>query len=218
MEVLNPEELRVLGSLIEKEATTPDQYPLTMNALLLACNQASSRNPVVAYTATAVEPVIARLRELKLVRVVHQPSGRADKYRHVVDEAWGLTRGELAVLAVLALRGPQTVPELRTRTERYGGLDEMGGVDGVLHRLKNRYEHPYVIRLERQPGQREERWAHLLAGEVLDVPPVAAGGGRAAGVGATAERMAALEGQVRALETEVAELRASVETVRYLLE
>lgn len=218
MEVLKPEELRVLGSLIEKGATTPEQYPLTMNALLAACNQASSRNPVVAYTASAVEPAIARLRELKLLRVVHQPSGRADKYRHVVDEAWGLTRGELAVLAVLALRGPQTVPELRTRTERYAGLDDMGGVDGILHRLKNRYEHPYVTRLTRQAGQREERWAHLLAGEVLDVPPAPTGGARSPGLGAAGERMAVLEAQVATLGAEVAELRAAVEAVRYLLE
>ncbi len=205
MVVLSPEELRVLGCLLEKAATTPDQYPLTMNSLLLACNQTSNRNPVVAYDQDTIEPTIVRLRELKLVRVVHQPGGRADKYRHVVDETWGLTEGELAMLAVLALRGPQTVNELRTRTERYPGFDEMGGVEGILHRLKNRYEEPYVTRLDRQPGQREERWAHLLAGDVIDVPePATARPPRAA----TSERLDALEAEVAALKEEVARLRA----------
>ncbi|MGH9094852.1 MAG: DUF480 domain-containing protein, partial [Acidimicrobiales bacterium] len=94
MEVLSPEQLRVLGALIEKEATTPDQYPLTMNALLLACNQSSNRNPIVSWSAADVEPVVASLRALGLARVVHSPSNRADKYRHVVHEAWGLTSGE----------------------------------------------------------------------------------------------------------------------------
>jgi uncharacterized protein YceH (UPF0502 family) len=216
MEVLSPQELRVIGCLIEKQATTPDQYPLTMNALLLACNQASNRNPVVAYDQATVEPVLARLRELKLARVVHQPGGRSDKYRHVVDETWGLTKGEVAVLAVLALRGPQTVNELRTRTERYTGLEEMGGVEGVLHRLKNRYEEPYVVRLEREPGQREERWAHLLAGEVIDVAP-SARPARVAGAG-TAERVAGLEEEVAGLRAEVAKLRQDVVAFRALLE
>ncbi|MBO0729631.1 MAG: YceH family protein [Acidimicrobiaceae bacterium] len=205
MVVLSPEELRVLGCLIEKSATTPDQYPLTMNGLLLACNQTSNRNPVVDYDQAIADTALARLRELKLARIVHQPGGRADKYRHVVDETWGLTDGELAVLAVLALRGPQTVNELRTRTERYAGLDEMGGVDGVLHRLKNRYEEPYVTRLERQPGQREERWAHLLAGEVIDVPEAPPTRTPRAAV---ADRLDALEAEVAALREEVTRLRS----------
>jgi hypothetical protein len=214
MELLNPEQLRVLGALIEKEATTPDQYPLTMNALLLACNQASNRNPIVAWSPADVEPVLGSLRERGLARVVHSPSNRADKYRHVVHEAWGLSPGELAVLAVLALRGPQTVGELRTRTERYEGLEDLGGVDGVLHRLKNRYDEPYVTRLERHPGQRDERWAHLLAGEVLEVPEPAPSGGRSGG---TSERIAALEQEVAALGGEVGTLRRELQELRDLL-
>ncbi|MGH9058045.1 MAG: YceH family protein [Acidimicrobiales bacterium] len=214
MEVLSPEQLRVLGALIEKEATTPDQYPLTMNALLLACNQSSNRNPIVSWSAADVEPVVASLRALGLARVVHSPSNRADKYRHVVHEAWGLTSGELAVLAILALRGPQTVNDLRSRTERYTGLEDLGGVDGVLHRLKNRYDEPYVTRLERQPGQREERWAHLLAGEVLDVPAPTPSAGRGSG---SAERVAALEAEVAALSGEVAALRKDLDELRDML-
>ena len=218
MEVLSPEELRVLGAMIEKEATTPEQYPLTMNALLLACNQQSNRNPIVSYHAGTVEPVIARLKDRKLARVVHQQGGRADKYRHVVDETWGLTKGEVAVLAVLALRGPQTVADIRARTDRYSGLDELGGVEGVLHRLKNRYDEPYVTRLERQPGQREERWAHLLAGEVLDVPPLPTRASSGPVPSSSSARVEALEVQVAELAAEVAALRGLVEEVRALLD
>ena len=213
MEVLTADELRVLGALIEKEATTPDQYPQTMNGLLSATNQASNRNPVVSYDAETATLALGRLRELGLARVVHSPSNRAEKYRHVVHEAWALSAAELAVLAVLALRGPQTVSELRTRTERYGDLEDMGGVDGVLHRLKNRYAEAYVVRLERQPGHRDERWAHLLAGEVLDVPTetsVPRGSGNA-------ERVSALEVRVAELTDEMAVLRADLDHLLTLL-
>jgi uncharacterized protein YceH (UPF0502 family) len=205
---LSPVELRVLGCLVEKEATTPDQYPLTMNGLLMACNQSSNRYPVVSYTQEDLEPVLAHLRQLGLVRLVYSRSNRADRYRHVAHEAWGLSPGELAVLAVLVLRGPQTVSELRARTERYPGLEDLGGVEGILHRLKNRYEWSYVTRLERHPGQREERWAHLLAGEV--VIPVGEPEPRAARSG-TAERVAALEQRVAELGGELEALRAQVD-------
>ncbi|MGH9094369.1 MAG: DUF480 domain-containing protein, partial [Acidimicrobiales bacterium] len=116
--------------------------------------------------------------------------------------------------AILALRGPQTVNDLRSRTERYTGLEDLGGVDGVLHRLKNRYDEPYVTRLERQAGQREERWAHLLAGEVLDVPPPAPSTPRSGG---SSERVAALEAEVAALSGEVASLRKDLDELRELL-
>lgn len=215
MQPLTPEQLRVLGALVEKEATTPDQYPLSLNALVLACNQASNRNPVTDYSPGEVSTVLAELRALGLARVVHSPSNRADKYRHVLDEAWGLTKAEVAVLAVLMLRGPQTVNEMRTRTERYPSLDDLGGVEGVLHRLKNRYDDPYVVRLERQPGQREERWAHLLAGEVLDVPVMAPA---AANRSAASERVASLEAELASLRAEVAKLRADLDELRVLLD
>ncbi len=215
MEALSPEELRVLGSLIEKEATTPEHYPLTMSSLVTATNQTSNRNPLVAYDAPLITQVLARLRDLGLARVVHSPSNRAEKYRHVVHEAWGLSAAELAVLAVLALRGPQTVNELRSRTERYGDLQDMGGVDGILHRLRNRYEHPYVVRIERQPGQREERWAHLLAGEIIDVP--AAPGPPSGRGAANAERVAVLEGRVSVLEDTLSVLRSDVNQLLELL-
>jgi uncharacterized protein YceH (UPF0502 family) len=218
MEPLTPEQLRIVGVLIEKEATTPDQYPLSMNGLLSACNQTSNRTPIVSWDQGQVEPVLAELRQAGLVRVVHSPSNRAEKYRHVAGEAWELGPGELAVLAVLALRGPQTVNELRTRTERYGSLEDLGGVEGVLHRLKNRYQNPWVTRLERQVGQREERWAHLLAGEVT--AEVLARTDAEVGESprrATAERLTELEVQVEALSGAVSRLEQEVENLRTLL-
>jgi uncharacterized protein YceH (UPF0502 family) len=225
MEPLSPEQLRVLGALIEKEATTPDQYPLTMNALLSACNQTSNRTPVVSWDATTVEGILGELRALGLVRVVHSPSNRAEKYRQVAGERWELGNGELAVLAVLALRGPQTVNELRIRTERYEGLEDLGGVEGVLHRLKNRYTEPWVARLERQPGQREERWVHLLSGEVSPDSVTLAGqvsDGSGDGDGgsrrSSGERITALEAQVTALTETVERLSKHVETLQSLLE
>src|SRR5207245_1736904 len=122
-----------------------------------------NREPLVAYDSPAVLDAVERLREHGLARVVHSSSYRSTKYRHVAGEVWGLTSGELAVLAVLLLRGPQTANELRTRTERYGGdLADLGGPEGVLDRLARAKEEPFVVRLERQPGQREERWAHVL--------------------------------------------------------
>ena len=209
---LSPEQLRVLGSLVEKEATTPEQYPLTLNSLVIACNQSSSRNPVTDYSPGEVSSVLAELRAQGLARVVHSPGQRADKYRHVLDEAWGMTKAELAVLAVLALRGPQTVNEIRTRTERYPSLDDLGGVEGVLHRLKNRYDEPYVTRLERQTGQREERWAHLLAGEVIEVPAAPAPARPA-----SSDRISALEAEVAALRTELRLVHSQLDELRAAL-
>jgi uncharacterized protein YceH (UPF0502 family) len=214
MEELGPEELRVLGAMIEKDHTTPEQYPLTMNALIAACNQTSNRTPVVGYDQETVEAALSLLRERKVARVVLAPGNRATKYRHVVDEHWGLTPGECAVLAVLFLRGPQTVNELRSRTERYRGVGDLGGVEGVLDRLATRYEEPYVRRLERLPGQREERWAHLLGGEPVNelvepAPrlPRTTGG----------DRISALEAQVHELGDEVARLREEIADLRRML-
>ncbi len=183
MEALSPEEARVLGCLLEKEATTPDAYPLSMNALLMACNQSSNRTPVVAYDEATVSQVLLQLRERKLARVVHSAHGsRVPKYRHALSEVWAITEAELAVLAVLLLRGPQTVNEIITRTERYRAeFDDLGGVPGVLDRLAGRDE-PLVARLGRQPGQREERWAQLMTGEPAYEPQPAPAPRTTAGV------------------------------------
>lgn len=211
MEELDARALRVLACLIEKEATTPDQYPLTLNALRLACNQTSNRSPVVSYDDATIEATLEALRQRGLCRVVHSVHNRAVKYRHVVGESWGLTNAELAVLAVLALRGPQTVNDLVVRTDRYPARDELGGVEKTLDRLCHRYDEPYVANIGRLPGQREDRWVQLLSG-----PPDPAALAQAAAEASTpgsAPRSATAD-RLNALEAEVRELRGDVEALR----
>jgi uncharacterized protein YceH (UPF0502 family) len=203
VEALSPQQARVLGCLIEKEATTPDAYPLTMNALLLACNQTSNRTPFVNYDETTVTAALDELRAGRLARVVHSAHGsRVPKYRHALPEVWAITPAELAVLAVMLLRGPQTVNELRTRTERYAAdLEELGGVDGVLDRLATR-DDPVVVCLGRQVGQREERWTHLLAG-----PPTAT-------IVSTTAAVRPAGGRLDDMEEALGELRREVDVLR----
>jgi uncharacterized protein len=164
MEPLTPEELRVVACLVEKQLTTPDSYPLTENAVVAACNQLSNRNPVVAYDNNTVRVTLTALRQRGLARVVHTPGARVPKHKHIIDEALGLSKGEVSLLTVLALRGPQTVGELRTRTERMHDFS-LTGVEETLEALATRAE-PLVTRLERQPGQKEARYAQLLGGPV----------------------------------------------------
>jgi uncharacterized protein YceH (UPF0502 family) len=157
---LSPEEVRVLGCLVEKEATVPDSYPLTLNSLRTACNQSTSRDPVVSYDDRTVEQALAALRARGLTRTVHSTSNRATKYRHVLPDLLELDPGETAVLSVLLLRGPQTVGELKSRTERqhaFGSVDETAA---VLGRLTDR---GMAHQLDRQPGQKDARWVHLLS-------------------------------------------------------
>jgi hypothetical protein len=166
--VLTAEEARVLGSLVEKELTTPDQYPLTIKALLAACNQASNRDPVVDYDEGTVMAALDSLKAQRLIRFVLPSHGRtAVRYRHVLDEALGLDSRQCALLAVLVLRGPQTIGELRARTER---MAEFDGLDEIDHELRflSAVAEPLATNLGRRPGQKEERWASPLF-----APPVA---------------------------------------------
>lgn len=159
---LTAEEARVIGSLAEKALATPQYYPLTANALLAACNQSNNRDPVVTYDAATVETAMQGLRERGFARVIHAGGGnRTTKYRHVLDEALGVDGRELALLTVLLLRGPQTLNELRTRTERLADFDGAAAVEHDLQRLADRDE-PLVVFLEREPGRREPRWATTL--------------------------------------------------------
>jgi uncharacterized protein len=162
---LTPEEARVLACLVEKEATVPDSYPLTLNALRLACNQSTNRDPVVSYDDRTVEAALLSLKSMGLVRFVH-PShgGRTIRYRHAADDRWHLSKSELAVLAVLVLRGPQTVGEVRTRSERQLAGDDEATVDEILDTLAARSPEPFAALLERRPGERDPRWVHLLSG------------------------------------------------------
>ena len=206
MEPLDDHEARVLGALVEKQRTVPDTYPLTLNALVAACNQSSNRDPVVSWSEGEVQRTLDGLKARGLLRFVHPAHGRSvTRYRHVLDEAASLDGTEVAVLAVLLLRGPQTVNEVRTRTERYSGI---GDVEAALARLADREF------AERRPGAREPRWVDLLTPWRSD-----SGGAATVKVAAAPETQddPGLAERVSALEAEVAELRSVVDRLRDLL-
>jgi uncharacterized protein YceH (UPF0502 family) len=214
---LNPVQARVIGSLAEKQLTTPQQYPLTLNALVIACNQTSNRDPVVVYDDSIVEVALSSMKESGLLRFVHPGHGRsATRYRQVLDERFGLDARSLSVLAVLLLRGPQTVGELRARTERmadFGSLDDVGT---ELERLAGGPD-PLVSRMPRRPGQKEERWTQLLAGE----PPEADTASNATTEGtdtAVAMRSVSLDDVVISLRADVDALREEVQRISAIVE
>jgi uncharacterized protein YceH (UPF0502 family) len=216
---LDPVEARVVGSLAEKQLTTPQQYPLTLNALVLACNQSSNRDPVVDYDNTIVEVALSSLKEAGLLRFVHPSHGRSvTRYRQVVDERFALDARSLSVLAVLLLRGPQTAGELRARTERMTDFESLHEVDAELNRLGDLPD-PLVRRLPRHPGQKEERWAQLLTGEPA-IPDTAG-----AIDGATSPRSSSLRDEVVSLRADVdalverlAAVEVSLEQLRSILQ
>jgi len=159
---LTPEELRVLGCLVEKQLTTPQQYPLTLNALVLACNQTSNRDPVVHYGDATVEEAVTAAKGRGLARFVHPSHGRsALRYRHELDDVLGLDERQLALLAVLVLRGAQTPGELRARTERMADFSDLAEIEAELRALADRHD-PLVARLPRRPGHKEDRYAHTM--------------------------------------------------------
>ncbi len=205
---LTAPQARVLGCLIEKRATTPETYPLTLKALVTACNQTSSRFPVVDYDAQLVETTALALKSKGLVRVVHPAHGeRATRFRHVVDEALGLDDAELAVFGVLLLRGAQTAAELRTRTERQHSFAGSAEVEAVLDALAART--PALVRhLERQAGQKEIRWLQLIETDPEGRAAAAPSGGGAAArsMRVDPDRMESLEARVASLEATVARL------------
>ena len=166
---LSDVEVRVLGSLIEKEITTPDYYPLSVNSLMAACNQSSNRSPVVHFDEDTVNRAAESLREKKLVHMVDRGDSRVIKYRHVLYEALNLGRPAISVMCVLMLRGPQTVGEIRTRTNRLYDFTSLEEVDLTLNSLMAG-ESPFVARLARQSGQKEVRYAHLLSGAPAEAP------------------------------------------------
>lgn len=219
----------MLGALIEKALTTPQQYPLTLNALVLACNQTSNRDPVVEYDESTVEAALFELKEGRLVRFVLPSHGRsAVRYRHVVDEQLGLDDRQLALLAVLVLRGPQTVGELRARTERQASFSSLSDVERELQLLAA-HEAALVLRLERRPGQKEERWRQSLAeandarpdGSLREVAGLDGEGGPARapspGQGQTSDQPSGPAPALAALAEEVAGLRAEVGELRQAL-
>jgi uncharacterized protein YceH (UPF0502 family) len=190
----------VLGCLIEKAATTPDVYPLTLNAVHLACNQKSSREPVMNMELGEVGHALHTLQEKKFARAEH--GARALRYAHTADSALNLTQRSLAVIALLLLRGPQTLGELLTRSERLADFPDVESLGDTVERLIAR-EPALVVRIGRGAGQREDRYMHLLCGPVSADVAVRAG----QSVDREPSRMEALEGRIEALESEVAELR-----------
>jgi uncharacterized protein YceH (UPF0502 family) len=229
-DTLSPPEQRVLGCLLEKRYTTPDQYPLTLNALRLACNQSTNRDPVTQYDEPTVHDAAQRLCKYGLARLASGHSSRATKYRHLAEEALGLDREELAVLSVLLLRGPQTPGELKARSERMAAIESLEHVELVLESLSG---HGFARRLPRRPGQKEDRFEQLLGGEGAEPSAAAteasaAASGTSNGSGAVSSPppgpVAALspavpvtlrlEQRVSALETELTELRREFEQLR----
>ncbi len=204
---LTAPEQRVLGCLIEKRWTTPEQYPLSLNALRLACNQSTNRDPVTAYDEATVRQAAERLGRYGLARLASGHGSRATKYRHLAEEALGLGREELAVLTVLLLRGPQTPGELKSRSERMAGVASLSEVERVLAALAER---EYVARLERRPGQKEDRYQHLLGGAESPAEP----GSAATALAPAPEAEQGLESRVSALEAEVAALREELAFLR----
>lgn len=207
---LNGVEARVLGSLLEKSMTTPEYYPLSLNALTLACNQKSSRDPVVAYDETTVVRALDSLREKRLV--LQSEATRVPRYEELFVKARNLLAAEAAVLTVILLRGPQTVGELRTRCER---MHPFATIEEVEETLESLEEGGLLRKLPRQPGRKESRYAHLLSGEPLVEEAKAAPEAATLLVRAENERLASLEGEVAALRQELAQLRQDFQLFRH---
>jgi uncharacterized protein len=208
--ILNAVEVRVLGSLIEKELTTPEYYPLSLNALVNACNQKSNRDPVLNLEEADVIRALDSLR-FKQYALLSGAGGRVSKYRHALAEKFRFSPAELAVLCELLVRGPQTVGELRTRAERMHSFSDLSEVEAVLEELMERST-PLVTRLPRQPGRKEPRYCQLFAGE----PDISAAEAPAPSGGARVRGAADL-GQIERLEGEVSELRQEVSELRQMV-
>jgi uncharacterized protein YceH (UPF0502 family) len=210
---LTETESRILGALVEKQLTTPEYYPLTLNALVAACNQKSNRDPVVSYDEKTVETALEHLRDRNLVYVFYGSTSRVPKYKHMLPSVYELEPSETAVLCVLMLRGAQTLGEIRGRTERLYDFRDLGDAQETIDALIGRDE-PLIAKLERQPGQKDARYAHLLCGEehlavMAEAAARPAGGGNAGG-----ERIEKLEQEVESLRTELAEFKETFEEFR----
>ncbi len=211
--ILTPIEVRILGCLIEKEATTPDVYPLTLNSLLTACNQKSSREPVMELSSEEVLPALDNLIEKTLASTWTSGHNRTPKYRHKlrdrISDKFDFSLPELAVLGVLFLRGPQTVGEIRTRSNRIHEFESLEAVADVLKALEENSDGPYVTMLARQEGRKEPRYAHLFCGEPEETVPAATASGRGTND---------INARVESLELEVSGLKATIELLEQRLE
>jgi uncharacterized protein YceH (UPF0502 family) len=210
---LTENEVRVLGSLIEKDITTPEYYPLSLNALLNACNQKSNRDPVMQLNENAVRDALEGLQEHRMAGPARGADSRVTKYEQRLQEVFNFTRPEIAVLCVLLLRGPQTPGELRGRAERLHRFETLDDVQSALQKLMQR-EPPLAKVLPRQPGTKESRYAHLFAGDVVEAGPMVPVGAAVENNSADAERMVRLEQEVTELRAEVAAVKDQMERFR----
>jgi uncharacterized protein YceH (UPF0502 family) len=209
--LLDSVEVRVLGSLVEKEITTPEYYPLTLNALVNACNQKSNRDPMVSYDEDTVAEALATLKDKRLAFSLTGAGMRVPKYGHRVVETLNFGRRELAVMCELMIRGPQTVGELRTRTERMHKFSDLDEVESCLRGLAE-HDPPFVVRLERQSGMKEPRYAHLLSGEVTEMAgPAAAEPVRSDRISSLEYELHQLRDRVQFLEQQLTEFQKKFE-------
>lgn len=203
---LDPVEIRILGSLMEKQMATPEYYPLTLNALIAATNQKSNREPVMELSESEAQRALDRLQDEKLVWKVM--GGRAVRWDHNLDHVWHLNRGEKALITLLFLRGPQTAGEMRGRSDRLHSFDSVQEVEDVLRDMAAHSE-PLVRALPRRPGQKEERWAHLAGGAVIDTAPAAF-----ESESGSAPASEPLSARVTRLEQQIAELTAAFNALK----
>ena len=208
-ENLTETEVRVIGCLVEKQLTTPEYYPLTLNALIAACNQKSNRDPVVSYDETGATEALDSLRDKNLVYVFHGSTSRVVKYKHMLPSVYELDPAETAVMTVLMLRGPQTVGEIRGRTDRLYDFESLGQVQETLDALA-RKDGPLAVKLERLPGQKDARYAHLLSGAVPD--PIFSK--PLANVASKDDRITEIETELKQLRNDLDALRESVQEFR----
>ena len=216
--ILTEIETRVLGSLIEKDITTPDYYPLSLNALVNACNQKNNRDPVMTLDETAVRDALSSLQEKRLAGPASGADSRVTKYEHRLQEVFNFDRREIAVLCVLLLRGPQTPGELRTRTERMYHFEALDDIVSTLDRLAQR-EPPLARILPRQPGTKESRYTHLFSGEPPEQPsveraPTFASAYSTSNASAGNDRLSQLEAEVSRLRAELSEVQQQLATFR----
>ncbi len=208
---LSAAEARVLGCLMEKERTTPESYPLSLNALLAACNQLTNREPILSLGDREVEEALDELRRKKLATVIFGAGSRVQKYRHILPDLYNFTPQESALLCVLLLRGPQTAGELRGRAERMAPFASLTDAENVLDAMTG-WSEPLVHLLPARPGQKERRYVQLLSGEPAEQPVATLE--EPAGRTPTPDRLAALEAEVAVLRGELAELRTGFEEFR----
>jgi len=204
--LLDAVQARVLGALIEKDLTTPEYYPLSLNALTNACNQKTNRDPATSYDEARVAAAIERLRSMRMAAAVTGAGSRVEKYAHRLADNFNFSARELAILSLLLLRGPQTPGELRQRADRMHAFDDLEAVETALNRLIERQPDPLVTRLPRAPGAKEARYAHLFSGDVFPA--------ESAPAPPAPDRVASLAAEVAALREELAQLRREFSAFR----